>query len=156
MRESDQPSHNRQVLRSICSNPNGLFWAGDTAQTISVGSSFKFNELKALLYRIEVSVYPSLVFEYLVPHSLSQKKRVKDSRLEPEKPASFQLAVNYRSHGGIVNCAHSVVQLIMRFWPDAIDILQPEHGVIDGPKPVFFNGWDKDTMHYEQFLFGTS
>ncbi|KDQ30332.1 hypothetical protein PLEOSDRAFT_155016 [Pleurotus ostreatus PC15] len=125
------------VLRSICSNPNGLFWAGDTAQTISVGSSFKFNELKALLYRIE-------------------KKRVKDSRLEPDKPASFQLAVNYRSHGGIVNCAHSVVQLIMRFWPDAIDALQPEHGVIDGPKPVFFNGWDRDTMRYEQFLFGAS
>ncbi|KAL4268195.1 UvrD-like helicase ATP-binding domain-containing protein [Pleurotus pulmonarius] len=125
------------VLRSICSNPNGLFWAGDTAQTISVGSSFKFNELKALLYRIE-------------------KKRVKDSRLDPDKPASFQLAVNYRSHGGIVNCAHSVVQLIMRFWPDAIDALQPEHGVIDGPKPVFFNGWDRDTMRYEQFLFGSS
>ncbi|KAJ7232862.1 hypothetical protein B0H12DRAFT_1144747 [Mycena haematopus] len=41
------------LLRSICHNPNGLFWAGDTAQTISVGSSFRFNELKAFIYRIE-------------------------------------------------------------------------------------------------------
>jgi hypothetical protein len=43
-----------QVLRSLCRNPNGLFWAGDTAQTIAIGSSFRFNDLKAFLYRLEV------------------------------------------------------------------------------------------------------
>lgn len=43
------------VLRAICRNPEGLFWAGDTAQTISTGSAFRFNDLKALMYRIEVS-----------------------------------------------------------------------------------------------------
>lgn len=30
-----------------------MFWAGDTAQTISVGSAFRFNDLKAFLYRYE-------------------------------------------------------------------------------------------------------
>jgi hypothetical protein len=35
-------------------NANGLFFAGDTAQTISVGSAFRFNDLKAFLYRVEV------------------------------------------------------------------------------------------------------
>ena len=30
-----------------------MFWAGDTAQTISVGSAFRFNDLKAFLYRVE-------------------------------------------------------------------------------------------------------
>ena len=44
----------RLVLRLICRNPEGLFWAGDTAQTISAGSSFRFDDLKAFLYRIEV------------------------------------------------------------------------------------------------------
>lgn len=44
------------ILRSICRNPNGMFWAGDTAQTISVGSSFRFNDLKAFLYRLEVCI----------------------------------------------------------------------------------------------------
>ena len=38
----------------MCHNPDGLFWAGDTAQTISAGSSFRFNDLKAFLYRVEV------------------------------------------------------------------------------------------------------
>lgn len=51
------------VLRSICHNPNGLFWAGDTAQTISVGSSFRFEDLKAFLFRVEVRV-PALLLNY--------------------------------------------------------------------------------------------
>ena len=71
-------------------------------------------------------------------------------------PMAFQLAINYRSHGGIVNCAHTVIECITKFWPDAIDDLQPEHGVVDGLKPVFFHGWDQDTVRYEQFLFGAS
>ena len=43
------------VLRAICRNPDGQFWAGDTAQTISVGSSFRFDDLKAFLHRNEAS-----------------------------------------------------------------------------------------------------
>ena len=54
---SSFPAHTNavhSVLRSLCNNPDGLFWAGDTAQTIAVGSSFKFNELKATMYSNEV------------------------------------------------------------------------------------------------------
>lgn len=72
------------------------------------------------------------------------------------QPESFQLVVNYRSHAGIVNCAHSVIQLITEFWPHAIDMLAEERGMIDGLKPVFFSGWDQNTVRYEQFLFGES
>ncbi|KAI6022557.1 hypothetical protein EDC04DRAFT_2936725 [Pisolithus marmoratus] len=127
------------LLRRICRNPEGLFWAGDTAQTISAGSSFRFDDLKAFLYRIEVE---------------QASHNVRERAVTP--PASFQLAINYRSHGGIVNCAHSVIELISHFWPNSIDSLQPEHGIVDGLKPIFFTGWDKDTVRYEQFLFGTS
>ena len=45
----------RAVVRAICRNPDGQFWAGDTAQTISVGSSFRFDDLKAFLHRNEAS-----------------------------------------------------------------------------------------------------
>ncbi|KAF5345183.1 hypothetical protein D9758_009704 [Tetrapyrgos nigripes] len=128
------------VLRALCHDPNGLFWAGDTAQTISVGSSFRFNALKAFQWRLE-------------------EKRSKD--LDPDQqravqPEIFQLAVNYRSHAGIVNCAHSVVDLISRFWKDSIDKLSPEKGVVDGLKPVFFVGWDEDSAGLEHFIFGDS
>ncbi|KAG2070722.1 hypothetical protein BDR04DRAFT_1076592 [Suillus decipiens] len=126
------------VLRQLCRNPNGLFWAGDTAQTISAGSSFRFNDLKAFVYRME-------------HHSSSAT-----STGAPEhQPAMFQLATNYRSHNGIVNCAHSVIKLITKFWPNAIDHLQPEKGMVDGVKPVFFTDVDNDN-HCKRFLVGES
>ncbi|EDR08129.1 uncharacterized protein LACBIDRAFT_294434 [Laccaria bicolor S238N-H82] len=53
--QSSQPQQSTTVLRSLCRNPNGLFWAGDTAQAISIGSSFRINDLKAFLYRVERS-----------------------------------------------------------------------------------------------------
>ena len=114
------------VLRSLVRNPDGLFWAGDTAQTISVGSSFRFNDLKAFLFRLEEN----------------------NTIMAQEAPRTFQLAINYRSHGGIVQCAHSVIELITEFWPNAIDILTREKGVVDGSKPVFFSGWDSETVRY--------
>ena len=46
--------------------------------------------------------------------------------------------------------------LITEFWPNAIDTLAEEKGLIDGLKPVFFTGWDQDSARYEQFLFGES
>ncbi|KAG2131228.1 P-loop containing nucleoside triphosphate hydrolase protein [Suillus bovinus] len=126
-------------LRQLCRNPDGLFWAGDTAQTISAGSSFRFEDLSEFLYRTE-----------------QQNISVNSAGACLPQPTTFQLAINYRSHGGIVNCAHSVIELITKFWRNTIDNLQPEKGVVDGLKPVFFTGWDKDTVRYEQFLFGAS
>lgn len=32
-----------------------MFWGGDTAQTINVGSAFRFEELKDMMYHEEVS-----------------------------------------------------------------------------------------------------
>ncbi|KAH6876648.1 hypothetical protein BKA70DRAFT_1576722 [Coprinopsis sp. MPI-PUGE-AT-0042] len=127
------------LLRSICRNPDGLFWAGDTAQTIAIGSSFRFDDLKAFLYRLE--------------------KRRESKLVDGQKGAqgelkTFQLTVNYRSHGGIVRCAHSVIELITHFWPYTIDSMAPEQGIVDGLKPLFLSGWDTNTVQYEQFLFG--
>ncbi|KAG6330340.1 hypothetical protein ID866_8749 [Astraeus odoratus] len=125
------------LLRLICRNPEGLVWAGDTAQTISAGSSFRFDDLKAFMYRIEENQAPY----FTGGRAISQ-------------PSSFQLTVNYRSHGGIVNCADSVIELICRFWPNSIDILQRECGIVQGPKPVFFTGWGMDSIR--KLLIGTS
>ena len=78
------------------------------------------------------------------------KRRVR----EAIHPKSFSLSVNYRSHGGIVNCAQTVVETITHFWRDSIDVLERERGLVDGPKPIFFRGWQDGVVHYEQFLFG--
>ena len=62
------------VLRSLCRNPHGLFWAGDTAQTIAAGSSFRFDDLKAFLFRIEVNIILSTdVLSLMLPIHLGTK-----------------------------------------------------------------------------------
>ncbi|KAJ7576870.1 hypothetical protein C8J56DRAFT_1171170 [Mycena floridula] len=126
------------VLRAMCRDSSRLFFSGDTAQCISVGSSFRFDDLKAFQYRIE-------------------EQRVMAGSCVATKPELFQLAINYRSHAGIVDCADSIIQLIQQFWPNSIDRLQPESGVVEGVKPVFYTGWDEDSgSQLEQFLFGDS
>lgn len=69
-------------------------------------------------------------------------------------PRAFQLTVNYRSHTGIVNCAHSIIEVITKLWPDAIDTLDPERGTVDGLRPIFFTNWDSESAQSRQFLFG--
>ena len=81
------------MLRHITRFANGLFWAGDTAQTISVGSAFRFNDLKAYLHRLEEK---------------------HNSAIDRRPPRSFQLTTNYRSHAGIVDCAQTVIDLIAK------------------------------------------
>ncbi|KAF9642213.1 P-loop containing nucleoside triphosphate hydrolase protein, partial [Thelephora ganbajun] len=115
------------VLRTICANENGLFWAGDTAQAISIGSSFRFADLKAYQHRIEKQL----------SHELG---------LTPVESRTFELVTNYRSHSGIVNCARSVIELIMRYWPYSIDVLKPEQATIDGFRPIFFGDADLDKL----------
>ncbi|KAG9047264.1 hypothetical protein FS837_002667 [Tulasnella sp. UAMH 9824] len=107
------------LLRSLCSNPYGLFFAGDTAQTISVGSAFRFSELKAFLYRLE-----------------RDDVEVKSGAREAVDPHFFQLSTNYRSHGGIVQAAAFIVHLLTTYFPHSIDPLAPEVPHVD---PLFFS-----------------
>ncbi|KAG8980866.1 hypothetical protein FRB93_008909 [Tulasnella sp. JGI-2019a] len=126
------------LLRLLCQSPHGLLFAGDTAQTIAVGSSFRFDALKAYLWRFETSD-PS----------------VRGGKRQAIHPALFQLSVNYRSHRGIVNTAASVVRLILDLFPQSIDDMKPERGIVNGPKPVFFT-LDGGDARFEQFLRGNT
>lgn len=86
--------------------------------------------------------------------SLAAISTQEQRHVEVPAPTTFQLIINYRSHAGIVNAAHSVISLITDFWPYSIDQLARETGVVDGLKPVFFRGYESDSVRYEQFLFG--
>ncbi|KAI0757655.1 hypothetical protein C8Q80DRAFT_1341060 [Daedaleopsis nitida] len=107
------------LLRKLCRNSNGIVWAGDTAQTIAVGSAFKFSELKATMHDLEK----------------------KEGNPKHVPPRTFHLCINYRSHAGIADCAQTIVSLIVAFWPNSIDRLDPERGWRRGPKPAFFGGY---------------
>ncbi|KAH9912842.1 uncharacterized protein BXZ73DRAFT_55806 [Epithele typhae] len=120
------------LLRHLCPNPHGLFWAGDTAQTISTNGGFRFSQLKASNYRIDQRIYDG-------------KKLV-----QPDPPM-FHLAVNHRSHSGIVRCAQAVVNLLLEHWPDSIDRLGEENGSCPGPEPLFITAKDQNQLHVAVF-----
>lgn len=96
------------------------------------------------------------LLSYLENFSFAQDAKKFNRAEKKTQPELFQLCINYRSHAGIVDCAHSIIELITKFWPDSIDRLERESGVADGSKPVFFTGWDEDSVQLEQFLFGES
>jgi len=122
-----------RLIISLCRNPDGLLWAGDTAQTISIGSTFTFKQLGASVYRYQRSI--------------------RALRGVPRQPEGFQLLKNYRSHGGIVECANAIVELLQRF-PSAIDSLRPEAGVVGKELPKFFFG--EDFPRGRDFFLSTS
>lgn len=64
----------------------GVFYSGDTAQTIAKGVGFRFCDLKSLF-----------------------DPRLFDSSLELKKPCVKHLTVNFRSHNNILQLANSVV-----------------------------------------------
>ncbi|TFK76619.1 P-loop containing nucleoside triphosphate hydrolase protein [Pluteus cervinus] len=115
------------ILHAICSNGDHMIWAGDTAQTIAAGSSFKFDELKAFLYRT-------------------------NEKTMSLKAHTFHLSTNFRSHAGIINCAQSVIDLIVEFWPNSIDKLTPEVGVVSGPRPVWLKTREGSNEHVDNYL----
>jgi len=57
------------------------------------------------------------------------------------KPVIFEMTVNYRSHSGIVNVASSIVDIISHFWPQSMDKMEREQGIVPGRLPIFFSGW---------------
>ena len=72
---------------------------------------------------------------FKVPPSLIDNLKVADPAVLAGKrhaihPASFQLSTNYRSHGGIVDAATSVVSLITKLFPHSIDTLAKEQGMV--------------------------
>lgn len=100
-------------------DPNGLFFTGDTAQSIMRGIAFRFNDLKSLFFYSQQS-YQSLGFQsgVQVPNTL------------------YQLTHNYRSHAGILRLASSVVDLLLHYFPESFDRLEKDQGLFEGPKPV--------------------
>ncbi|CAB5211870.1 unnamed protein product [Rhizophagus irregularis] len=118
------------LILKVFDRANSVFLAGDIAQCIARGSSFRFQDLHALMYNWE-------------------RTRAKTNHSSIINPKQFELDINYRSHNGILQLATSVIDLIWHFFPNSIDRLSREHGRVGGPQPTFFEGFQKD--HFKIF-----
>jgi superfamily I DNA/RNA helicase len=78
----------------------GVFYSGDTAQTIAKGVGFRFCDLKSLF-----------------------DPRLIDNSLLLKRPVVKHLTVNFRSHNNILQLANSVVSSLEILFPKTIDKL---------------------------------
>ncbi|KAG7361350.1 UvrD-like helicase [Nitzschia inconspicua] len=90
--------------------PGGLFLAGDTAQSVSLGVDFRFEELRSIGYSL---------FE--------------DRRYVPDKPVTVN--INFRSHSGILNVAAAILDRMFEAFPKSANTLAPDVGAFTGPRP---------------------
>ena len=109
------------ILRFCCSDIKGFFFAGDTAQTIAQGVSFRFEALKDLFY------------EEFIPHFKSTVQR--DAMIKV--PAVKQLKRNFRTHSEILKLANTIIKLTLNFFPESMDRVDDELSFLPGPKPIF-------------------
>mmetsp|Transcript_12027 Transcript_12027/g.24053 ORF Transcript_12027/g.24053 Transcript_12027/m.24053 type:complete len:3243 (+) Transcript_12027:98-9826(+) len=96
------------ILAKLCRDPNNLFLAGDTAQSIAIGVDFRFTDVRQIFYNNFGGIEPKLL----------------------------QLSYNYRSHAGVLRLAACVVELLYHFFSNSLDRLPPDLGLFSGPKPV--------------------
>ncbi|XP_060067394.1 TPR and ankyrin repeat-containing protein 1-like [Ylistrum balloti] len=107
------------LLLRICQDPNQMFLTGDTAQSIMRGIAFRFSDLKSIFFYAKQSL----------------QALGKVSNIEVPKRV-HQLTHNYRSHAGILFLASSILDLMVRFFPESFDRLQKDQGLFNGPQPV--------------------
>eukprot|EP00899_Mesostigma_viride_P025252 jgi/Mesvir1/5911/Mv00680-RA.1 len=114
------------LLRFVSANvETGFVFAGDTAQTIAKGVGFRFEDIRLLYYT-----------EFLHPAG-ARSHGAKNQGADERCPDMFQLAQNFRSHRGVVSLAVSIVDLLLRYFPNTLDRLAPECAVVDGEAPVY-------------------
>ena len=120
----DQRCVDVQLLLELIKDSRGLHFAGDTAQAISQDSTFRFSDVKAMIY------------EHFAPVSAYANQG------QLARTTMFTLSKNYRSHKSILALASLVMGMIWKGFPETVDKLDPEVGNLDGPKPVLFLGCD--------------
>ena len=66
----------------------------------------------------------------------------------------FHLTQNFRTHAGIVKLSQSIIELIYRFFPHSIDVLDPETSLIYGEAPVLLESGENENAIIK--IFGNS
>lgn len=120
----DQRIVDLELFLSLLKDSRGFHVAGDTAQNISKESTYRFADIKALVYN----------------HFQQTKQKIRAS------PVVFTLGLNYRSHDGIVKLASFVVDLLWKAFPRSIDKMMPELGQLQGPLPIIFVGCEPEFL----------
>nr|CAG8452440.1 146_t:CDS:10 [Entrophospora candida] len=122
------------LILKLFERVDNVFLAGDIAQCIARGSSFRFQDLKAFVYKWE-----------------HDRPKIIHNQPSAIMPKLFEMNINYRSHNGILRLASSVIDLITQFFPESIDQMPRECGEVGGPRPIVFEGIDSEAFFFHDF-----
>ncbi|KAL5554068.1 hypothetical protein UlMin_041469 [Ulmus minor] len=110
------------LFKHICNNvEEGFVFSGDTAQTIARGIDFRFQDIRSLFYK-----------KFVLQSNFEQNERQEKGRLSE----IFHLTQNFRTHAGILKLSQSVIDLLFHFFPQSVDVLEPETSLIYGEAPI--------------------
>ncbi|KAI3834446.1 hypothetical protein MKX03_032557 [Papaver bracteatum] len=131
------------LFKYICRNfVEGFVFSGDTAQTIAGGVDFRFQEARSLFYN-----------EFILDSrsdGMGNAKDMDQSRMSD----IYHLNQNFRTHAGVLNLSHSVIELLHVFFPHHIDNLSPETSLIYGEAPIWLESSNDDNAIVS--IFGKS
>ena len=128
-----------RLFLEVCADKNGLFFTGDTCQTIARGVGFRFEELTSLFHHLAERERRELEARGVRAAELPRELRV-------QVPEVNKLSVNYRTHNGILGAASEMVRLLLELFPHSVDALQKDVGHFDGPKPILLTDTSKDDL----------
>ena len=94
------------LLFFYLAGPNGLFLAGDPAQSVVEGTEFRFEEVRSVGHFVGSVI---------------------------QKPKTVN--VNFRSHSGILNCAGGVLDFMFTHFPSSAQQLKKDNGLFQGSRP---------------------
>jgi len=94
-----------------------IFMVGDSAQTITEGSTSKVGDINAIF---------------------------RSNHMRP--PQKLNLSINYRSTNQIIENANLVVSMMETFFPHSIDIMAKEVSDRQGPKPYLIGSLPEDLL----------
>eukprot|EP00741_Cyanophora_paradoxa_P001229 tig00000471_g1186.t1 len=107
------------LVAAVCGDPGGLFFCGDTCQTIARGLSFRFCDLRSLFHS-----------------EVGATGFARCALVSPDHGPIWRLTQNYRSHSEILVCSSIVVDMLELLFHREIDVLPHDTGLRSGPKPT--------------------
>ncbi|BFG15998.1 hypothetical protein CerSpe_022720 [Prunus speciosa] len=130
------------LFKHMCINniDEGFIFSGDTAQTIARGIDFRFQDIRHLFHK-------KFVLE-------SRSNKLEERKEKGQISKMFHLTQNFRTHAGILKLSQSIIELIYRFFPHSIDVLDPETSLIYGEAPVLLESGENENAIIK--IFGNS
>jgi hypothetical protein len=110
-------------------DPAGLLYCGDTAQTIARGVGFRFTDIRTLF------------------HDEGARRAAAGAPGPPLRvPDIDTLALNYRTHAGVLDAAAVCVAALRQLFPQSVDALPREKAFFDGAPPLLLPTLSEDDL----------